>query len=234
MKNSRILFCSRAVLMAALLFSTSAMLLAGAPLICHPFEVGDAQSLPWGSGPGWKSPLAAYDVRALVPDTLALLTPKTPVLVRMETMRRAAIYGERNPSGANALLAVLMARALDAANSENAAAAWFDAGYLLETYRHAKGMRLRKAASNGAEDPIDGFSGYAWVVKSIKMAGGDPAMDFAAALMSDGPWPNSHFRKALAGASDGSLLARTLLSHYGEGRTKSVAELRQKFAASSY
>lgn len=145
----------------------------------------------------------------------------------METMRRAVIYAERNPSGANDLLVVLMARALDAENSANAAAAWFDAGYLVETCRHAKWMRLREAVSNGREDPIDGISGYAWVVKSIKIAGGDPAMEFAAALMSNGPWPNSHFRKALAGVSDGSLLARTLLAHYGEGKTKSVAELRK-------
>lgn len=232
MKNAYLHFSSRAALMTALVFATSATLLAGPPLICHAFEIGGAKSLPWGSGTGWNTPLASYNVEMLVPDTLALLTAETPVLVRMETLRRATIYGAKDPVAAYELLVVLMARALDAGNGGNAATAWFDAGYLVESYRQAKWMRLRKAISSVQKDPLEALSGYAWVMKSIKMAGQDPAMEFAAALMSNGPWPNSHFRQALADASDGSLLARTLLSHYGEGKAKSVAELRQKFAAS--
>src|SRR5262245_20317705 len=65
---------------------------AGPPLICHPLDAGSAPLLPWGSGNGWKSPLASYDVQKLTADTLQLLTPTAPVLARMENMRRATIY----------------------------------------------------------------------------------------------------------------------------------------------
>ncbi len=233
MKNASVYF-SRAALMAALLWATCVTLPAGPPLICHPFEIGEAESLPWGGGSGWNTPRASYDVRRVVPDTLALLTAETPVLVRMETIRRATIYGTKDPIATYQLLSALMARALDAGNGAMAPAAWFDAGYLVESYRQAKWMRLHKAVSSGPDDPLDRLSGYTWVVKGIEMAGGDPAMEFAAALMSNGPWPNSHFRKALAGVADGSLLARTLLAHYGEGQAKSVTELRQRFGDSSH
>src|SRR6185436_10451411 len=64
---------------------------AGPPLLCHPFEIGKAASLPW-TGPEWQGMKATYDINRLVDDTTALLTPQTPVLVRMETLRRAAVY----------------------------------------------------------------------------------------------------------------------------------------------
>ena len=34
---------------AAILIATPAF--AGPPLLCHPFEIGTARSLPWGSAP---------------------------------------------------------------------------------------------------------------------------------------------------------------------------------------
>jgi hypothetical protein len=34
--------------------------LAGPPLLCHPFEIGNARSLPW-SGPGWSRFTTAYN-----------------------------------------------------------------------------------------------------------------------------------------------------------------------------
>ena len=69
--------------------------LAGPPLICHPFEIGTAASLPFGAGRNWNSPLSTYDVNRLTADTLRLLNPETPMLVRMETLRRATIYAAR-------------------------------------------------------------------------------------------------------------------------------------------
>src|SRR5262245_38932567 len=65
---------------------------AGPPLICHPFEIGNARSLPW-NGPEWRAVKKDYNINRLVDDTLGLLTPETPVLVRMETIRRATVYG---------------------------------------------------------------------------------------------------------------------------------------------
>src|SRR5262249_62105909 len=65
--------------------------LAGPVLICKNYEIGAAKSLPWG-GSDWRSVKADYDINRLVDDTVALLTPDTPVIVRMETLRRAVIY----------------------------------------------------------------------------------------------------------------------------------------------
>src|SRR5205085_9746344 len=65
---------------------------AGPPLICHPFEIANAQSLPWSNPSEWRAVKGDYDLNRLVNDTLALLTPNTPVIVRMETMRRATVY----------------------------------------------------------------------------------------------------------------------------------------------
>jgi hypothetical protein len=64
---------------------------AGPVLICKNYEIGAAKSLPWG-GSDWRSVKPDYDINRLVEDTLALLTPDTPVIVRMETLRRAVIY----------------------------------------------------------------------------------------------------------------------------------------------
>src|SRR5690349_3238185 len=81
--------------------------LAGPPLICHPFDIGGAKSLPWSGGKDWSDADPSYDVAHLSEDTLALLKPGVPVLVRMETMRRAAIYAARQAGLAEDLLARL-------------------------------------------------------------------------------------------------------------------------------
>src|SRR6187455_2370169 len=72
--------------------------LAGTPLICHPYNIGSAKSLP-GSDGDWKGVNPNYDRTNLVHDTLALLTPETPIIVRMETLRRAAIYATAGMRG---------------------------------------------------------------------------------------------------------------------------------------
>src|SRR5262245_37365379 len=115
--------------------------LAGPPLICFPFDIGDAKSLPWGTGKAWNSPKADYNVANLVPDTLALLSPGVPVIVRMETLRRAVIYSERDPRVAYELLSRVLTRVLDAeAGTKSDPLVWFDAGYLVETYKQARWM----------------------------------------------------------------------------------------------
>ena len=77
-----------ALLAAAWLFSSAA--LAGPPLLCHPFDTAGAASLPWGGG--WNRIDTRYDTARLSADTLRLLATDTPVIARMETLRRAAIY----------------------------------------------------------------------------------------------------------------------------------------------
>ena len=65
--------------------------IAGPPLICHPFEIGEAKSIAW-NGKQWRDVKKDYDLNQLVPDVMAILETDAPVLVRMETMRRAAVY----------------------------------------------------------------------------------------------------------------------------------------------
>src|SRR5262245_16146386 len=85
-----------------LLFANVAM--AGPPLICHAFEIGQAKSLPLASN-GWNlSGAENYDTKNLAADTLEILKPDTPVLVRMETLRRATLYARKDPLAAKALL----------------------------------------------------------------------------------------------------------------------------------
>ena len=108
MKRQKInaLVTSAAVL-AAIVTATPAF--AGPPLLCHPFEIGTARSLPWDGG--WSEGKADYKVANVVADTEALLTPSMPVVVRMETLRRAALYASTNAQIANQLLSRLLARA---------------------------------------------------------------------------------------------------------------------------
>jgi len=182
---------------------------AGPPLICWPFDIGNAKSLPWGSS-GWKAPRADYDLTQLSQDTLALLSPMTPVVVRMETMRRATIYASQNASIAEKLLSALQARATEAeAKGPPDAQAWFDFGYLAESYKQ---MNVFPASRHSAP----AIDGYGYVQKAIALRGGDPEMEFAAALitMERKSQPGGgHFQKAVAGAVDGSLLAKNLVSH---------------------
>src|SRR5688500_4770321 len=76
----------------------SARVHAGTPLICHPYIIGAASSLP-GSDGDWKGVNPSYDRTHLVRDTLALLNADTPIIVRMETLRRAAIYATAGMRG---------------------------------------------------------------------------------------------------------------------------------------
>lgn len=147
---------------------------AGPPLLCFPFDIGSAKSLPVGTG-GWESIDPAYDASRLVEDTLALLTPQTQVVVRMETLRRATLYAAKTPQRAAALLDRLQQRA--AASDANAPLALFDFGYLAETYKqaaHLFGTPMKAAQS---------VNGYELVEKAAAMRA-DPAIEFALAVMT--------------------------------------------------
>jgi hypothetical protein len=210
---SRIRSIVHVALALGLLTTMAAPALAGPPLICHRFEIGTAASLPFGDGADWNTPLSSYDVKQLTADTLRLLTPSAPILVRMETMRRATIYAGRDAAVAHDLLARLMGRALTAeANGRPDALAWFDAGYLVESYRQA-GFVHRDRGSRSAltlGDELTGVDGYAWVRKALQLAGTQPEMEFAASLMKEGDASAAHRRRALAGVKAGSLLAQNV------------------------
>src|SRR5256885_15919529 len=84
--------------------------LAGPPLICHRFDIGDARSLPWTSNTWNLQGNENYDIKNLVRDTLAILDSNAPVLVRMETLRRATLYARNDPQATKELLTKLHAR----------------------------------------------------------------------------------------------------------------------------
>src|SRR5262249_21279856 len=124
----------RPLLAVSLVAVTTAPALAGPPLVCFPFDIGPATSLPWNSTDrDYKGMRADYDVSHLTSDTVALLTPSTPILVRMETLRRAALYATKDDHVAHGLVDALVFRAKKSANaaSGEAALAEFDAGYLI-------------------------------------------------------------------------------------------------------
>src|SRR5882724_8354668 len=193
---------------------------AGPPLICHTIEIGQARSLPWTSDTWNLSGGETYDTKNLVRDTLEILGPDAPVLVRMETLRRATLYARKDPSAAKELLLRLHARATSAESSGHTdALAWFDVGYLTETYKQWIGRNLPHMTDGMRMDsnPAAGVDGYALVKKAIALRGSDPQMEFAAAMITlSGPQEEhrQYALKALAGAKTDSLLAQNLASRF--------------------
>ena len=198
------------ILVASLALATPA--LAGPPLLCFPFETGGAKTLPMTSG-DWKTVDAKYDVSRLTEDTLALLTPATPVVARMETIRRATIYASTHPQIASELLARLQARA--AISNSAAASAVFDFGYLVETYKQATYMFSSPVKG------LDAIDGYQLVLKASALQN-DPAMEFGAAVIAQGSGNaalraeyRGHLQHAIAAAKSDAALNASVTKHFG-------------------
>ena len=161
---------------------------AGPPLICHPFVVDSASPLlPWAAGREWRLPHPDYDVASLAADTLALLSVDAPILSRMENLRRATIYAEENPAMAAELLRAVVERTT---TKPTEALEWFDAGYLVETYRQLGLIYLHgMLPSHGrwtslVPAELVALDSYALVQKAIELAPDARAeLDFASALM---------------------------------------------------
>lgn len=195
---------------AVVLFATPA--LAGPPLICHPFEIESGKLIAWGTGPGWNTPDRSYDIKKLIADTNAVLTADSPILTRMENMRRATIYAMRDPVLAQELLKTVMARALATTTDGRA---WFDAGYLIESYKqavHLRQDRFSELRAWAAVDETIRVDGYNWVKKAMAMSAPSADMEFAASLMTQGSVAAAHRARAAAAAPKGSLLAKNLNS----------------------
>ena len=220
-----------AIVLVAAVLCFASIAQAGPPLICHTIEIGQAKSLPW-IGHNWNlSGGENYDTKNLVRDTLGILTPDTPVLVRMETLRRATLYARNDPVAARELLARLHARATSAESSGHPdALAWFDAGYLAETYKQwigQSGMRVSKDEQN----PAAGVDGYTLVKKALALRGSDPQMEFAAALITlSGPQEEhrQHSLKAIAGAKTDPLLAQNLATHFIGPQSQTMYDMLAK------
>ena len=193
--------------------------LAGPPLICHPFQNGSSKLLTWNDGPGWNNPSPSYNLKKLTADTLAVLDADETILTRMENLRRAAIYAQKDPVVAHQLLKALVDRAL---TNQATSLAWFDAGYIVEAYEQAVHMRVsgsmegygrpanydRKAWA--AVDETIKLDGYGFVKKALMIGGSNAEMEFAASLMTQGPQASEHRARAAAGAARGSYLEKNL------------------------
>ena len=184
-------------------------------MTCHLFHIGNERSLPWDTGAGWDSKLASYDTSRLVEQTLELLTPNTPVIVRMETLRRAVIYASGKPELTLEMASRLVERSKQTKVDPLAA---FDAGYFIEA--------VHQSSKN---DPLKGMDGYSIARTSIATTKDVAAVEFGLSLMRvDQGWPNDHYRNAVRGASEGSLLAVNLVKYSG---ANSLSDLRHTVLA---
>jgi hypothetical protein len=193
-------FSRIAISIVAVVLAFSTVAVAGPPLVCHPIAIGPAKTLPWvdlnyqkGSG--------SYDLKNLVADTLAILDSNPSVL---------------DPQVAKELLTRLHARAANSDAGVAAALAWFDVGYLAETYKRWMG---------DGPNPARGLDGYGWVKKAISLRGSDPEMEFAAALIAFTVSESDrslHVEKAMAGAKTDPLLAQNLASFFNH---QTIAEM---------
>jgi len=201
-------FSRLTISIVAVLLGFTTFAQAGPPLLCHPIEIGQAKSLPWVEF-NYRG-RTDYDLKNLSRDTLAILDSHTPVLVRMETLRRATIYARQDPQVAKELITRLQERATNSdAAGRSDALAWFDVGYLAEAYKQWMGK--------GEPNPAAGLDGYNLVRKAISLRGSDPEMEFAAALItlaSPDSAHRDHVQKAMAGAKNDSLLAQNLASNF--------------------
>lgn len=200
------------------LAATADIAMAGPPLLCHPFDIGSAKSLTWDTSHGWQGRVSTTNMKSLVADTEALLTPDTPVVVRMETIRRAAIYASTDATVASELLTRMQARA---ASAQKSGLETFDAGYLIETFRQISKMK-GWTRDDGAQiqltalqSLVEKTDGEAMIQQALAARGGDPAIEFAAALIA-GSYParradyQKHAQKARAGADKDTLIAKNL------------------------
>lgn len=206
----------------AAVFALTTVAFAGPPLICHKIEIGQAKTLPrvdlnYHKGDG------GYDLQNLTQDTLQVLDANSPVLVHMETLRRATIFARQDSQVAKELIVRLRARASNSERGDASALALFDFGYLVESYK--------QWMAKNEPNPARTLDGYALVKKAIQMRGPDPEMEFAAALITLGG-PESehqaHVQRAMAGAKSDALLAQNLGATF---RNQTIAEMLNQPAA---
>jgi hypothetical protein len=196
---------------AALLLAVATPALAGPPLLCHPFDIGTAKSLPWDGAQGWSKGNADYPLARLVVDTEAILQPGTPVLVRLETLRRAAIYASQDPAIASALVT----RLSEKAKTQDALAP-LDAAYLIGALHQVtmlEQMAEFRDRIAGVRKALSGRDAGAFLAQAVQARPTDPSVAFAAALIAldiDRQASGVHAARARAGVSQDPLLARNI------------------------
>ena len=208
-------------LLAAVLMAPSGAAAAERPLIVRAFDIGDAKSLPWADPARWDAVAPAYNLDSLAGDALALLVPETPLIVHMETLRRAVVYSRKDPRVVRQLQALLDTRVRVAEEDGKAdVPALFDLGYLVEASKQAAWLHW---------DVFAEPNGYALLRRAMRAGGTTAEMEFAGALMLAEPagqiFFTRHLKYAIEQATEGSLLAKNLVIHFRD-RGKTLAELK--------
>lgn len=215
----------RTLALVASMMMLASPAMAGPPLLCFPYEIGAAKSLPWGSDAFKKS--ESYDASKVIDDAMALLKVEKSTLVRMETIRRAALYIGKDSGRAHVLVTRLLdvAKEMEAAGTPNAGA-WFDCGFAAATLAqngcHVKGL---PTAEKGAV-------GSAQIKKALGMTPNDAAMHFGAALVfmeGERDASNKHMKRALELVEAGSDLARSMETNHALGAVP-LKELKKRYA----
>jgi len=205
----------------ATFFVLASAVVAGPPLICHPFDIGNSKSLPWISHDWNLSGAENYDTHDLSGDTLAILNSSQVPLIHMETLRRATLYARKDPVAAKQLLLQLVTRAKSAEASSNPDAfALFDAAYLTEAYKQWLGKK--------GENPANGLDGLPWIKHAMQLRPNDPQMAFATALITlRGPEADhrEYAQLATAGAKNDALLKRNLATHFLGEQSQTMSEM---------
>lgn len=181
------------------------------PLVTWPIIIDNAPSLPWGNTDVWDGIDPDYSTAALAEDTVTLLTDQPSALVRMETLRRALVYGRKEPAACYRLLAALENR-MDAAERAGNIdpVACFDYGYYVEAFKEAKWL------DRTLVDDVNSFD-YA-VNLGIRIYGNDLEMLYGAGLMClepPGVYPYVRYHKTvIREADENSLVARNFVNQF--------------------
>lgn len=200
-------------ILAVLAMQVSA--LAGAPFIFQPFDIGSAKSLPWGAPNNFLGIRDEYDVHRVVADTAALLTPAMPTLVRMETLRRAAVYASRDRKVAEELVDFVIGRItrLEVPGPPEPTAL-FDAGFVVEAFNELQQYSAGSKVFWGMDRAIVGitrpFNGRALLEQSAALRPNDASIQFALALVVPPEESEPYLLRARAGAREDALLANNL------------------------
>lgn len=204
--------------------------------LMDPFDIGAARSLPWSTDAGRGR--ADYKIAGLISDTEALLTPNTPVVVRLETLRRAVLYASTDRHLAQRLLNTFLDRARRAeASGAPDALAYLDAAFVNDLFQQIGDHYNPPFTSLSAQ--VRGLAGlgdgYGLVQKGLALhSHDDPAYQFGAALIAGVKRLGEaafteHALAARAGANRDLLLMRNLPRIYADRVAELQAQTARRF-----
>jgi len=184
--------------------------LSGPPNLCHPVDIAEARSLPFGDDAFEYGSLAVADVSRR---TLETLDSSGDALVHMETVRRAWVYlarkGDNDLDRMSGLLGKLRDRIVEVevedASNERRALAWFDYGYAISVFKEG-GMQTSLSRTR-------------YLCKGARLAPENAALRFGIAkgvFMKDRPAFYEHLLAAADNADMNQLVranVRSVLQH---------------------